>query len=208
MTLYVGLMSGTSMDSIDAAVLEVGPERMQLRSAVSHEWPALLQQRLRRAAEDFEHIGLTEFGRLDTAVAAEFALAAQQLLQATALPTSEVRAIGSHGQTILHRPQGAEPFTLQIGDPNIIAERLGIDVVADFRRRDLAAGGEGAPLMPAFHAAAFGRSGEARAVINIGGMANVTVLAGDDSVVGFDTGPGNCLLDAWARAHLDKAYDF
>jgi len=207
MTLYLGLMSGTSMDGIDAALLEIGPTRMQLRAAVAREWPAALQARLRRAAEDSEHIGLTEFGRLDTTVALEFAQAAEQLLRATQVPASAVRAIGSHGQTVLHRPQGEAPFTLQIGDPNIIAERLGIDVVADFRRRDLAAGGEGAPLMPAFHAAAFGSIGETRAVVNIGGIANVTLLAADASVIGFDTGPGNCLLDAWARAHLEKAYD-
>jgi anhydro-N-acetylmuramic acid kinase len=207
MTLYLGLMSGTSMDGIDAALLEIGPARMQLRAAVAREWPALLQARLRRAAEDYEHIGLTEFGRLDTAVAQEFALAAEQLLKAVELSAGAIRAIGSHGQTVLHRPLGEEPFTLQIGDPNIIAERLGIDVVADFRRRDLAAGGEGAPLMPAFHAAAFGAPGQRRAVVNIGGMANVTLMAADASVIGFDTGPGNCLLDAWARTHLDKAYD-
>ena len=118
-----------------------------------------------------------------------------------------MRAIGSHGQTVLHQPRGEAPFTLQIGDPNVIAERLGIDVVGDFRRRDLAAGGEGAPLMPAFHAAAFGVPGEARAVVNIGGIANVTQLTADGGVTGFDTGPGNCLLDAWARRHLRHAYD-
>jgi anhydro-N-acetylmuramic acid kinase len=148
-----------------------------------------------------------ELGQLDTSVAREFALAAEQLLRANNLPASAVRAIGSHGQTVLHQPRGEAPFTLQIGDPNTIAERLGIDVVADFRRRDLAAGGEGAPLMPAFHAAAFGIAGERSAVVNIGGIANVTQLAADGSVTGFDTGPGNCLLDTWARRHLSHAYD-
>jgi len=207
MTLYLGLMSGTSMDGIDAALLEIEPGRMQLRAAVARAWPAALQARLRRAAEDFEHIGLSEFGRLDTAVGEEFAQAAGQLLTAAGIPASAVRAAGSHGQTVLHRPAGEQPFTLQIGDPNIIAERTGLDVVADFRRRDLAAGGEGAPLMPAFHVAAFGSPGQNRAVVNIGGMANVTLLAAHADVIGFDTGPGNCLLDAWARAHLDSAYD-
>lgn len=207
MTLYLGLMSGTSMDGIDAALLDIGPERMQLRHARARLWPAALQARLRRAAEDSEHVGLTEFGRLDTAVALEFAQAAAELLENARIPATAVRAIGSHGQTVLHRPRGEWPFTLQIGDPNIIAERLGIDVVGDFRRRDLAAGGEGAPLMPAFHAAAFGRAGEARAVVNIGGIANVTLLAPDGGVLGFDTGPGNCLLDAWARTHLGQSFD-
>jgi anhydro-N-acetylmuramic acid kinase len=207
MTLYLGLMSGTSMDGIDAALLEIGLSGMRVQAAIARAWPAELQSRLRRAAEDSEQIGLTEYGQLDTAVAIEFAHAAEQLLQDCGVPAASVRAIGSHGQTVLHRPQGELPFTLQIGDPNIIAERLGIDVVADFRRRDLAAGGEGAPLMPAFHAAAFGIANESCAVVNIGGIANVTLLAADGSVLGFDTGPGNCLLDAWARAHLGTSYD-
>ena len=207
MALYVGLISGTSMDGIDAALLEIAPASMQLRAAVERPWPTALQIRLRRAAEDYDHIGLNEFGQLDTAVALEFARAAEQVLQAGAVPSSAVRAIGSHGQTVLHRPDGETPFTLQIGDPNVIAERLGIDVVADFRRRDIAAGGGGAPLMPAFHAAAFGASGETRAVVNIGGIANVTLLSPDGSVIGFDTGPGNCLLDSWTRTHLGQPHD-
>src|ERR1700686_2271952 len=207
MTLYVGLMSGTSIDGIDAALLEIDDDGMRLLAAICRDWPPTMQHRLRRLAEDYQHLGLIELGQLDTSAAGEFALAAEQLRQANELPPAAVRAVGSHGQTVLHQPRGEAPFTLQIGDPNIIAERLGIDVVADFRRRDLAAGGEGAPLMPAFHAAAFGVAGQRRAVANIGGIANVTQLAADGSVSGFDTGPGNCLLDAWARRHLSHAYD-
>jgi anhydro-N-acetylmuramic acid kinase len=200
-------MSGTSMDGIDAALLQIDDAGMRLVSAVCREWPANLQRRLRHLAEDYNHIGLVELGQLDTSAAREFAAAAEQLLRANELGPASVRAVGSHGQTVLHQPRGEAPFTLQIGDPNIIAERLGIDVVADFRRRDLAAGGEGAPLMPAFHAAAFGVPGERRAVVNIGGLANVTQLTANGGVTGFDTGPGNCLLDAWARRHLSHAYD-
>ena len=207
MTLYLGLMSGTSMDGIDAVLLEFAAAGMRVQAALAHGWPIALQNRLRRAAEDSEHIGLTEFGQLDTAVAHEFAQAAGQLLEHASVPAASVRAIGSHGQTVLHRPRAESPFTLQIGDPNIIAERTGIDVVADFRRRDVAACGEGAPLMPAFHAAAFGVKGESCAVVNIGGIANVTLLQADGGVLGFDTGPGNCLLDAWARTHLRKSHD-
>jgi anhydro-N-acetylmuramic acid kinase len=203
----MGLMSGTSMDGIDAALLEIDADGMRVRAAAARDWPASLQQRLRRAAEHAETTGLYELGQLDTAVGVQLALAAAALLQSTGVTPADVRAIGSHGQTILHRPSGEAPFTLQIGDPNIIAEQLGIDVVADFRRRDVAAGGEGAPLMPAFHAAAFGSSGQRRAVVNIGGMANVTLLGADGNVIGFDTGPGNCLLDAWARRHLDRSFD-
>jgi anhydro-N-acetylmuramic acid kinase len=118
-----------------------------------------------------------------------------------------VRAIGSHGQTLLHRPRGDAPFTMQIGDPNLIAERCGIDVVADFRRRDMAAGGEAAPLAPAFHAAAFGRAGESVAVANIGGIGNVTLIDPQGHVLGFDTGPGNCLMDLWAKRTLGEPFD-
>ncbi|HEX4050690.1 MAG TPA: anhydro-N-acetylmuramic acid kinase [Steroidobacteraceae bacterium] len=203
----MGLMSGTSMDGIDAALLEIDAGGMRVRAAAARDWPASLQQRLRRAAERAETTGLYELGELDSAVGVQLALAAAALLQSTGVAAAAVRAIGSHGQTILHRPSGECPFTLQIGDPNVIAERLGIDVVADFRRRDVAAGGEGAPLMPAFHAAAFAAGGQRRAVVNIGGMANVTLLDADGSVIGFDTGPGNCLLDAWARRHLGQPYD-
>ncbi|HXL96980.1 MAG TPA: anhydro-N-acetylmuramic acid kinase [Steroidobacteraceae bacterium] len=207
MTLYVGLMSGTSMDGIDAALLEIDADGMRLLSAIRRDWPPTLQRRLRRLAEDYQFIGLIELGQLDTSVAEQFALAAEQLLRANELPPRAVRAVGSHGQTVLHQPQGDAPFTLQIGDPNVIAERLGVDVVADFRRRDVAAGGEGAPLMPAFHAAAFGVPGERSAVVNIGGIANVTQFAADGGITGFDTGPGNCLLDSWSRRHLNHAYD-
>jgi anhydro-N-acetylmuramic acid kinase len=207
MSLYLGLISGTSMDCIDAALLDVGPSQLQLRAAAGYDWPAPLRTRLRRAAEDYERIGLTEYGDLDTSVGLEFAHAATRLLEGARIAPAEVRAIGSHGQTVLHHPLGTAPFTLQIGDPNVIAERLRIDVVADFRRRDIAAGGQGAPLMPAFHAAAFGGSGETRAVVNIGGIANLTLLPSTGDVLGFDTGPGNCLLDAWARRHLNRACD-
>jgi anhydro-N-acetylmuramic acid kinase len=207
MTLYIGLMSGTSIDGIDAGLLDIQGDGMRLRSAVAREWPEALQRRLRRLAEDYQHIGLLELGQLDTSAAREFALAARELLRVNELAPGDIRAIGSHGQTVLHQPHGEAPFTLQIGDPNVIAECLGIDVVADFRRRDLAAGGEGAPLMPAFHAAAFGVPGERSAVVNIGGIANVTQLAAEGQVSGFDTGPGNCLLDSWARRHLQRAYD-
>jgi anhydro-N-acetylmuramic acid kinase len=207
MTLYIGLMSGTSMDGIDAALLEITDEGMRVQAALSRQWPDALQARLRRLAEQYQHIGLVELGQLDTSAAREFGYAAQELLRIHDLRPGDIRAVGSHGQTVLHQPHGAAPFTMQIGDPNVIAERLGIDVVADFRRRDLAAGGEGAPLMPAFHAAAFGAPGELRAVVNIGGIANVTLLPADGEVTGFDTGPGNCLLDSWARRHLGEAFD-
>ncbi len=207
MPLYVGLMSGTSMDGIDAVLLAVEPEGMQVRGAAHRDWPASLRTRLRHAAEHPDATGLDELGALDTAVGIELAAAAATVLETSGVARDDVRAVGSHGQTIRHRPDGALPFTMQIGDPSILAERLGIDVVADFRRRDVAAGGQGAPLAPAFHAAAFGTTTEARAVVNVGGIANVTVLVPGRDVVGFDAGPGNCLLDAWARRCTDRPFD-
>jgi len=207
MSLYIGLMSGTSMDGIDAVLLQIDEAGMRVQSATARTWDASLQQRLRRAAEDYLHLGLIEFGQLDTIVGREFAQAAEQLLQSSGITAREVRAIGSHGQTVLHQPRDAAPFTLQIGDPNVIAEQLKIDVVADFRRRDVAAGGEGAPLMPAFHLAAFGSPGHYNAVANIGGIANVSLLRADGHVTGFDTGPGNCLMDSWSRQRRGQPYD-
>lgn len=207
MSLYVGLMSGTSMDGIDAVLLEIDAQGMRVKSATARSWSTDLQRRLRQAAEAYSSLGLMEFGRLDTIVGQQFAHAAEELLEASGTSASAVRAIGSHGQTVLHQPRDAAPFTLQIGDPNIIAERLKIDVVADFRRRDVAAGGEGAPLMPAFHVAAFGTPGHYNAVANIGGIANVSLLGADGSVTGFDTGPGNCLMDAWSRQQRGRPFD-
>src|ERR1700690_4466160 len=207
MSLYLGLISGTSMDCIDAALLDVGPSGMRLVAPGGSDWPDALRARLRHAAEDYEHIGLTEYGTLDTSAGEQFARAALRLLESAGVAAGQVRAIGSHGQTVLHQPLGSAPFTLQIGDPNVIAERVRIDVVADFRRRDMAAGGQGAPLMPAFHAAAFAGAAETRAVVNIGGIANLTLLPQAGDVLGFDTGPGNCLLDSWARRHLNQPCD-
>ena len=207
MTLYIGLMSGTSMDGIDAVLVDIHGNSVKFLSAHQHPWSDALTARLRNAAEHYQDLGLTEYGHLDSLCGIQFAEASMELLAASGIDAGHVRAIGSHGQTLLHRPRGADGFTLQIGDPNIIAERTGIDVVADFRRRDVAAGGEGAPLMPAFHAAVFAAAGETRAVVNIGGMANVTLLSADGGVAGFDTGPGNCLLDAWTRRHRGDAFD-
>jgi anhydro-N-acetylmuramic acid kinase len=129
------------------------------------------------------------------------------LMQEAGVSAAEVAAIGSHGQTLRHGPTGPHPFTMQLGDASVIAERTGVRTVADFRRRDVAAGGQGAPLVPAFHAAMFGGSGEDRAVLNLGGIANITLLPGAGPISGFDTGPGNGLMDAWVLHHHGERYD-
>jgi anhydro-N-acetylmuramic acid kinase len=207
MSLFAGLISGTSMDGVESVLLEINPDGFAILGALHVDFPAALSLRLKRAVADPQGCDLDEFGALDAEVGEVFAEAAVQLMANSGIDAAQVRAIGSHGQTVLHRPSATRPFTLQIGDANRIAERTGIDVVADFRRRDMAAGGEGAPLVPAFHAAAFATPGTARVVVNIGGISNITVLGADGHVSGFDTGPGNCLMDLWATEHLGTPFD-
>jgi anhydro-N-acetylmuramic acid kinase len=207
MTLYAGLISGTSMDGVEAVLLEIAGDRFTARGAIHVDYPPELAARLKAAVADPACCDLDEYGALDAGIGVVFGTATLELLKSNGVSARSVRAIGSHGQTLLHRPRAALPYTMQIGDPARIAEITGIDVVADFRRRDMAAGGEAAPLAPAFHAAAFGVPGEDRAVVNIGGIANITVLKADGAVSGFDTGPGNCLMDLWAAEHLGTPYD-
>lgn len=203
---YIGLMSGTSADAIDAALLRFSPS---LQLVASHSIP--LAARLREDILALTQPGsgeLDRMGRLDRRLGDAFAEAVEALLAAAGISRGEVAAVGCHGQTVRHRPDGADGFTLQIGDPNTLAERCGIAVVADFRRRDVAAGGQGAPLVPAFHHAAFGSPARDRVVLNIGGMANISHLPpGQPLAAGFDTGPGNVLMDAWCELHRGQRYD-
>ncbi len=206
--LFIGLMSGTSMDGIDAALVDFADDgRPQLRGSYSHPWPADLRSRLQQLASGAPS-ELQALGRADSAAGEVFALAVQGLLEHTGTPAADISAIGSHGQTLHHGPDGADGFTLQIGDPNRIAERTGITTVADLRRRDIAAGGQGAPLVSAFHHACLASPVECRAVLNIGGIANLTLLPGGTSAPrGFDTGPGNCLLDGWIQRQRNLPFD-
>ena len=209
--LYLGLMSGTSADGIDAALVRFEGEGRALRCQLVHgrtfAWDEATRTRLVALGQGADTVSLDALGALDATVALAFADAALALLQDAGVPRGRVRAIGSHGQTIRHRPQADPPFTWQLGDGNVIAERSGIDTVADFRRRDVAAGGQGAPLMPAFHAALLGSPQEDRAVLNLGGIANFTLLPVGGEVRGFDTGPANALMDAWCERHTGRAYD-
>lgn len=202
--LYVGVMSGTSADGIDACLVGFEPGGPHLRGHVHRPYPAALRRAALAAAEAGDLAAVTE---LDVRLADEYAAAVEALLAHCGIERTRVRAIGCHGQTVLHRPDGPCPTSVQAGDPHRLAIRTGIDVVADFRRADMAAGGQGAPLAPAFHAAAFASADEPRAIINIGGMANVTLLPTDGRVTGFDTGPGNVLLDAWIERHGAEPYD-
>lgn len=209
--LYLGLISGTSMDGVDAAVVEFPPDdadnSCRIVAADCYPYHAELQQALHRAVEAPETCDVDTVGRLDALVGGAFAAAAMRLMRQASLETADIAAIGSHGQTLRHRPEGATPFTLQLGDPNIIVARTGITAVADFRRRDMALGGEGAPLAPAFHRWLLYSAEESRAVLNLGGIANLTLLPVAGKAAGFDTGPGNTLLDAWTRRHRGEPWD-
>lgn len=204
---YLGLISGTSADSIDAVLVSFSRDVPQLLASHAHPWPAALRERMLALAQDEATIDLDAFGRLDVEIGHGFADAALHLLEQSGTPARTVRAIGSHGQTLRHRPLGRHPFTLQLGDPSVIAERCGIEVVADFRRADIAAGGQGAPLLPALHAMLLARPGHVRVILNLGGIANITVLGADGSVHGFDTGPANGLLDAWCLRQRHEPFD-
>ena len=205
--LYIGLISGTSADGIDAALVRFENERPALLAGLTHPWDETLRRRILTVAQDEERLDLDQYGRLDVAVGYAFAQATQAVLDKAGVSAGDVTAIGSHGQTIRHRPDGPLPFTLQIGDPSVIAERTGIDTIADFRRADVAAGGQGAPLVPAFHATVLRPATGARVVLNLGGIANVTRLTADGDVTGFDTGPANGLMDAWCLRHRGEAFD-
>ena len=195
------------MDGIDAALVDIGDEHCHVRAARTSEWPARLKQRLTALLENAGNAVLDDIASLDVELGRQFAEAALALLREAGVPAGEVRAIGSHGQTLRHKPSGEAPFSWQIGDPNTIAELTGLTVVGDFRRRDVAAGGQGAPLVPAFHEHVFRSADEDRAIINIGGIANLTALRRGTPVIGFDTGPGNRLMDAWIERHRQLLFD-
>lgn len=208
MAYYIGLMSGTSMDAVDAALLDFSDSKCILVNNHSHEIPTKLIRQLQALIQN-ESFNIKTLGTLDVELGKLFAAAVKQLLSKTNTGTDEIAAIGSHGQTAFHAPDSTPPFTLQIGDPNTISHITGITTVADFRRRDIAAGGQGAPLAPAFHNNVFRSCEKNRIILNIGGIANITALSADNSqpVLGFDTGPGNCLLDSWIAQHLDQRFD-
>ena len=202
--LYVGLMSGTSLDGVDAVLADLGGARPNLIGAAYLPFDDPLRRELlglnSRGENEIERAALA-----GNALAARYASAVAEVLARSKIPPADIRAIGCHGQTVRHRPDRG--YTVQIGNAALLAELTGIRVVAGFRGRDVAAGGQGAPLAPAFHAAVFADPGEDRVAINLGGIANLTFLPRSGPVTGFDSGPGNCLLDLWAARHLGKAHD-
>lgn len=202
---FIGLMSGTSIDAIDAVLLEVSNQEFKLVSSVEHPIPQATKSDIMALCSPGDN-EIQRMGQLDNELAQLFATATKALLQKADIGGDQINAIGSHGQTIRHMPNIPNGFTLQIGNPALLTELTGITTVADFRRADIAAGGQGAPLVPAFHQAAFSHPDKNRVIVNIGGMANISILENGE-VSGFDTGPGNVLMNAWVHRHLNKSYD-
>lgn len=201
---FIGIMSGTSLDGADAALVDFSSKMPRTLAFATVPFDGPLRERLLALSQP-ESDSLELAGAVCLALADAYAQAAKAAIAAACVPASSVAAIGCHGQTVRHRP--ARGFTIQLNDPARVAEQTGIDVVADFRRRDMAAGGQGAPLAPAFHEAAFRHPERSRAIVNIGGIANVTWLAPGRTTLGFDCGPGNVLLDEWCRTHTGAGYD-
>ncbi|BCB25510.1 anhydro-N-acetylmuramic acid kinase [Sulfurimicrobium lacus] len=202
--LYVGLMSGTSLDGVDAALVEISEGKSRLVHAIFQVFDDDLRQEL-LALNQAGHNELLRASLAGNALASRYTSAVQTLLNETMHPVLAISAIGCHGQTIRHRPDLG--FTIQIGNAALLAELTGISVITDFRSRDIAAGGQGAPLVPAFHAAAFRSAQRNRVIVNIGGISNLTWLPATGAVTGFDCGPGNLLLDGWTQRHLGSPFD-
>ena len=205
---YIGLISGTSMDGIDAVLVRFEPA-CRVLAQINAPYSAPMMRALDSLRHDPDAFPVASMARLDAELGDAFAAAALAVMQQANVQPQAIRAIGSHGQTVLHRagPQDHPAHTLQIGDPHRIAATTGIVTVADFRRADLAAGGQGAPLAPLIHQALLADSGEYRVVVNLGGIANLTRLHPKRAVSGFDTGPANCFLDAWYRRHHSGRFD-
>nr|WP_245905510.1 anhydro-N-acetylmuramic acid kinase [Photobacterium lipolyticum] len=203
---YIGIMSGTSMDGVDTVLVEI--DGTDIRLLGEHSFP--MDANLKQALLDIclgQPTNLQTIGELDHRLGHLFADAVLALLTKTGTSARSVKAIGCHGQTVFHSPETQYAFTMQLGDANIIAAKTNITTVADFRRKDMALGGQGAPLVPAFHQQLFHDPAITRVILNIGGIANITVLTPNTPVTGFDTGPGNMLMDAWINKHKGLPYD-
>lgn len=206
---FIGLMSGTSLDGVDGVLVEFrGPSPLAVQAHAHRAFPPNLKRELLALNTAGDH-ELHRAALAGNAVAQAYAEVVRALLETAGVAPSDVVAIGAHGQTVRHCPGAFDGigYTVQLCNGALLAELTGIDVIADFRSRDVAAGGQGAPLVPAFHRAAFGRDGESLAVLNIGGISNVTILAADGTTTGFDCGPGNVLMDHWCALNRGEPYD-
>lgn len=203
---YLGMMSGTSLDGVDIALVDFAKNPPQLTACDFTPMPEALRQRLSQLIKTGE-TSLQQLGEIDHQLGLLYAETVNDFLRKNQLEPSQIQAIGCHGQTVWHAPQGDFPFTMQIGDMNLVAARTGVTTIADFRRKDMAAGGQGAPLVPAFHQGVFAAENRLTVVLNIGGISNISVLSPNQATIGYDVGVGNALLDSWIEQHQGKRYD-
>jgi len=203
---YIGVMSGTSLDGVDVVLAAIDERMVAQQASYSHPIPLELKNAILGMCQG-QQVTLAQVGDLDTRLGILFGEAVLGLLKKAGITADEVTAVGCHGQTVWHQPKGDATFSMQLGDNNRIAALTGITTVGDFRRRDMAYGGQGAPLVPAFHQALLADPTERRMILNIGGIANLSLLLPGQPIRGYDTGPGNMLMDAWIWRHRAKPYD-
>lgn len=204
---YIGVMSGTSLDGIDAVLAQEINDNLQIIETISENFPDDLKEELKSLLKTFT-IHLKNLGKIQTYLSYCYAETINKLIEKSGVNRKEINAIGCHGQTIFHDPRSKYPFSMQIGNGNIIAAETGITTIMDFRGMDIALGGDGAPLAPGFHQDCFFSDSENRVILNLGGIANITIINSDpNKVIGFDTGPANCLMDLWIQYKLGKKYD-
>lgn len=204
--LYIGIMSGTSLDGVDTALVSIKDRKINLLASDFLSYPESLKTRVLAICHGQE-TNLKHIGELDHQLGLLYAEAVNSLLSKTTYTAHDIAAIGNHGQTVFHQPDGAIRFTTQLGDNNLLATLTGIDTIGDFRRKDMALGGQGAPLVPAFHRYLFADSDSTQVILNIGGISNVSILQPNGEVIGFDTGPGNVLLDHWCSHAFCQPFD-
>ncbi len=209
MGFFIGLMSGTSADAVDAALVSFDDQTIKLEYFQEQPFPPEIKKRIAEMRSPEAKFSLKEIAEFNIALGKVFAEATNQLITSAEIDHKKITAIGSHGQTILHAPDGSSPFSMQLGDPNTIATITGITTIADFRSMDIAVGGQGAPLVPGFHEVLFRDQNKTRIILNLGGIANITLLPAspDQFIVGFDTGPANALMDDWILLKLGESYD-
>jgi len=205
--LYIGMISGTSRDGVDAVLISFNDDRPEIWESVCAPYPPGLARALDDLVTSGKRPGRAVMNDLDAQLTDHFSATAAALLENASVDRRDITAIGSHGQTVWHEPGGVNPESIQLGSPQGIARRTGIVTVGDFRRADIEAGGQGAPLAPLLHRALFRSPAKTRVVVNLGGIANISIIGPDGTISGCDTGPANCLMDAWIRRHRGENFD-
>ena len=204
-SIYIGLMTGTSADSLDCAAVNFSKKEMNIVGLKNYDIPNALKNKIQESTQAPEHNN-SLLRELDINLGNFFSKSIEDFIKSLSLDKNQISGIGSHGQTIKHEPNAETPYSMQIGDPQLISNKLGIKTVGQFRDDDILAGGQGAPISPIFHKEVFAESGEKRLIVNIGGITNISVIS-DQEIIGFDTGPGNCLMDSWCRKNLRGNFD-